>query len=175
MGKLLKIGWYVLYVRSRQEKKVDNLLKESHLESFLPLVKTVRQWSDRKKIIEAPLFPSYVFVKINSAQDFYKASSIEGACTFVRCGGEYALAQDDEIQKIKLFLGSKDVTNVSKSNDTLEVGEVMMIQYGSLAGLECEVLKVNNESKIVVRLNSINQSITATIPSQFLSKISKAV
>ncbi len=175
MGKLLKIGWYVLYVRSRHEKKVDNLLKESGLESFLPLVKTVRKWSDRKKLIEAPLFPSYVFVKINSAKDFYKASSIEGACTFVRCGGQYALAKEDEIQKIKLFLGSNDITNISNDRHDLEIGEIMQIQYGSLAGLECEVLKINNENKILVRLNSINQSITATIPPQFLSKISKAV
>ena len=65
MSKLLKIGWYVLYVKSRHERKVDDLLKENQLESFLPLVKTVRKWSDRNKIIQMPLFPSYVFVKIN--------------------------------------------------------------------------------------------------------------
>lgn len=175
MGKLINTGWYVLYVKSRHERKVDNLLKEVHLESFLPLVKTIRTWSDRKKMIELPLFPSYVFVKIESATDFHKAFSINGACTFVKCGSVYATIRDIEIQKIKFLLTTEDVIDIEKTTDRLEEGEIALIQYGAFTGLECEILNVNNNNKIVVRMNSINQNITATLPSHYLSKLSKAV
>ena len=175
MGKLLKTGWYILYVKSRHERKVDNLLKEVGLESFLPLVKTVRIWSDRKKTIEVPLFPSYVFVKIESARDFHKAFSINGACTFVRCGQAYSTIRESEINKIKFMLNTEDVKDIEKTTTVLEQGEIALIQYGAFTGLECEVLKINNSNKIVVRMDSLNQNITATLPGHYLSKLSKAV
>ncbi len=175
MGKLINAGWYVLYVKSRHERKVENLLKEVYLETFLPLVKTMRTWSDRKKMIEFPLFPSYVFVKIENPKDFYKAFSINGACTFVKCGSAYATIRDSEIQKIKFLLTTEDITNVERTTDRLEKGEIALIQYGAFTGLECEILNVNNNNKIIVRIDSINQSITATLPSHYLSKLLKAV
>lgn len=175
MGKLLKIGWHVLYVKSRHERKVDNLLREVGLQSFLPLVKTVRTWSDRKKVIEQPLFPSYLFVMIESAKDFYKVTSIDGACTFIKCGSVYATIRDSEIQKIKFLLSTDDIINVEKTTDRLEEGEIALIQCGAFTGLECEILNINNNNKIIVRMDSINQNIIATLPSHYLSKLSKAV
>lgn len=71
-------GWYALYVKSRCEKKVHKSLKDISLESFLPQVIKIRQWSDRKKTILKPLFPSYVFVNINSSLEFHKALSVNG-------------------------------------------------------------------------------------------------
>ena len=61
--------WYVVYVRSRYEKKVHQLLQEKGIESSLPLIKTVRIWSDRKKKVEVPLFKGYVFVYIDIQKD----------------------------------------------------------------------------------------------------------
>ena len=175
MGKLLKAGWHVLYVKSRHERKVDELLQEAGLETFLPLVKTIRVWSDRKKTIEIPLFPSYLFVKIESGNDFHTTFNIEGACTFVKCGNSYATIRDSEIQKIKFLLTTEDVVDVEKTTDRLEKGEIALIQYGAFTGLECEILNINNYNKIVVRMDSINQNITATLPSHYLSKLLKAV
>jgi transcription antitermination factor NusG len=175
MGKLLKAEWHVLYVKSRHERKVDELLKEVGLESFLPLVKTERVWSDRKKIIELPLFPSYVFVKIESGNDFHTIFNIEGACTFVKCGRAYATIRDSEIQKIKFLLTTEGVIDVERTTERLEEGEIALIQYGAFTGLECEILNINNYNKVVVRMDSINQNITATLPSHYLSKLSKAV
>ncbi|AXT56544.1 UpxY family transcription antiterminator [Aquimarina sp. AD1] len=175
MGKLLKTGWYVLYVRSRYERKVDELLKENGLESFLPIVTTIRKWSDRQKKLEIPLFSSYVFVNIKTSMDFHKTLSVEGACSFIRFGSEYGIVKDEEINKIKFLVDADSVKDIKVDNESYEEGEVMLIQYGSLAGIECEVININNENKIIVRLDSINQGITATVPSNYLSKISKAV
>lgn len=175
MRKTFKTGWYVLYVGSCQEKKVHNLLEENQIESFLPVVKTIRQWSDRKKVILKPLFPSYVFVKLNSAKDFSKALSIKGAYAYIRFGKEYARVREEEILKIKLFIEPDDIQDLQTSNEVLKVGEIRKINYGPLSGLECEILRINEKHKLLVRIESLQQNITATLPSYYLSELSLAV
>ncbi len=159
-------GWYVLYVKSRHEKKVHELLIESSIESFLPLIKTTRKWSDRKKVILKPLFPSYVFVKITSSLDFYKALSVYGASAYISFGVEYANVRDEEIDKIKLLLDSEHVSNIAVNADknVPVLGESRKINHGPLKGLECEILNVNNKNRLIVRIDSIRQSIIATVP-----------
>ncbi|MGY0408867.1 MAG: transcription termination/antitermination NusG family protein [Polaribacter sp.] len=93
------IGWHVIYVKYRWEKKVHESLQEISLESFLPQIKTIKQWSDRKKTVLKPLFPSYVFVNINTSLEFHKALSVNGACTYIRFGKEYAREQRKKLLK----------------------------------------------------------------------------
>lgn len=163
-------GWYVLYVKSRHEKKVHDLLREASLESFLPLIASERKWSDRKKNILTPLFPSYVFVNVNSSLEFYKALEFNGVYTYIRFGREYAKMTDHEIRKIRTILDLEGVTNV-KSDTQLKVGDSAKIAYGSLYGLECEILRVNSQSEVFVRfcIESLQQDITATIPTHLLT------
>jgi transcription antitermination factor NusG len=162
--------WYVLYVRSRHEKKVFNLLKEQSIEAFLPEVKTVRKWSDRKKTVIKPLFPSYVFVNIKNQLEFHNALSTHGACAYIRFGKEYAKVPGSVINRIKLLVNAEGVTEIETNVQLPRVGDVKKITVGSLSGLECEVLKVDNAKKIIVRIDSLRQNITATIPSYFLSQ-----
>ncbi len=158
-------GWHVLYVKSRWEKKVHESLKEISLESFLPQVKVVRQWSDRKKTILKPLFPSYVFVKTNSSLEFHKALSVNGACAYIRFGKEYARVTEKEIHQTKLLVKDRNITEIEMNIKLPKVGEVRRITSGPLNGLECEVLKVDNVNKIIVRIDSLQQNIVATISS----------
>ena len=158
------IGWYVLYVRSRWERKVYESLQEISLESFLPQIKTVRQWSDRKKTIKKPLFPSYVFVNIHSSLEFHKALSVNGACSYIRFGKEYACVTEKEINKIKLLVNDKHLTNIETTTKFPKVGETKRIDYGPLSGLDCKIIKVENFHKILVRIESIKQDIVATLP-----------
>ena len=66
----METKWYAVYTRPRFEKQVVKALLDQGIEGYLPLIKTMRQWSDRKKMVEVPLFSSYVFVHINrSAYD----------------------------------------------------------------------------------------------------------
>ena len=64
--------WYAIYVKSRHEKVIFSELQKKGIESSLPLMTTIRQWSDRKKKVEVPLFRSYLFVKIVQLDDNYK-------------------------------------------------------------------------------------------------------
>jgi transcription antitermination factor NusG len=164
MSKTLKTGWHVLYVRSCQEKRVHQLLQESQLESFLPMTKTIRKWSDRKKVIHKPLFPSYVFVYINSSLELYKALSVNGACAYIQFRRAYALVTEKEINQIKLLVGDENITDIETNVELPKVGETKKITYGPLNGLDCEIIEADNCNKIIVRIDSLNQNIVATIP-----------
>lgn len=168
-------GWYVLYVRSRHEKKVKNLLIENGMKPFLPIVKTVRNWSDRKKTVEIPLFPSYIFVNISSKKEFEKALSIDGACSYIRFGKEYAKATNEEITKIKMILNAGEVKDIQTSYRKPIKGDCHRIEHGPLSGLFCEIIRTGNSNKIVVSIDSIQQNIIATVPAYFLSELPKAV
>ncbi|MBC8757698.1 UpxY family transcription antiterminator [Kordia sp. YSTF-M3] len=165
------IGWHVLYVKSRWEKKVYESLKEISLESFLPQIKTVRQWSDRKKLVLMPLFPSYVFVNINTSLEFHKATSVYGACAFIRFGKDYAVVPEKEINQIKLLVGDSNIMDIEVDAQKLKVGEKKKIMYAPLNGMECEILNINNINKIVVRIESLQQCITAVVPPYYFESL----
>lgn len=164
-------GWHVLYVKSKHEKKVAALLDELSIESYLPLVKTIREWKDRKKVVFQPLFTSYVFVNVRSSLEFYKALSVNGACAYIRFGREYARVTDVEINKIKLLLDTEDISGLETTTDLPKIGETRKIFHGALRGLECEVLKVNNINKIIVRIDTLQQNITATLPTYYFKEM----
>ncbi len=86
MEKFTLSQWHVLYVKPRHEKNVEQSLKDRNIAVFLPLVNSIRIWSDRKKKISSPLFPRYVFAEIKSKVDFYLALSTIGVVNYVRFG-----------------------------------------------------------------------------------------
>ena len=74
--------WHVIYTKSKWEKKVDDLLMQKGFECWCPVQKQERQWSDRKKIIETPLFRSYVFIKA-CKEDYTQILSTNGVVNFL--------------------------------------------------------------------------------------------
>ena len=170
-----KTGWHILYVKPHWEKKVNESLQDISLESFLPLVKKIRQWSDRKKTITSPLFASYVFININSPLDFHKSLSVDGICTYVKIGNDYATIREKEINQIKLLVGDNKIKDIHTNTSLPNIGTIQKIIYGPLKGLECEILKIDNLNKIVVRIASLRQDITATLPNEYLTTFSKTV
>ena len=171
MDTKIKKGWHVLYVRLSQEKKVHQALIEESVESFLPLNKTVKQWSDRKKTILTPLFPSYLFVNIKSHLDFHKVTRME-SCAFLRFGSELGRISQKEIEQIKLFTSNEDITEITTTSVSLpNVGDKLKIEQGELSGFECEVYRLDNKNKVSVWLSSLRQNISATIPASYLQKI----
>jgi transcription antitermination factor NusG len=95
--------WYAIYTRPRWEKKVNTLLAEKGIESYCPLNKVRRKWSDRIKTIEEPLFKSYVFVRIRD-DERSNVRMTSGVVNFVYWDGKPALIRDKEIQNIRRFL-----------------------------------------------------------------------
>ena len=102
--------WYVVYTNPRAEKKVAQQLATIGVEVFCPVIKQVRQWSDRKKIVEAPLFSSYIFVNVDE-DNRNIVFSVKGAVRFLFWLGKPAVVKQEEIQEIKNWLDTQLTSN----------------------------------------------------------------
>ncbi|MBC8173353.1 MAG: UpxY family transcription antiterminator [Chitinophagales bacterium] len=160
--------WYVLYVRSRAEKKVKDRLDRLRIETFLPLVKVVRQWSDRKKHVQVPLFNGYLFLFIHP-DDFLKVKMIEGVVDFVKYEKRYATIRPGEIETIRKFLETG--IHLEATPDTFAPGEKVKINFGPLHDSVGELIEIRNEKHFIVRIEVINQILKVSVPVQYLEKI----
>lgn len=146
--------WHVIYTKSKWEKKVDELLMQKGFESWCPVQKKERQWSDRKKIIEEPLFRSYVFVKASFAQR-NEILAVNGVVNFLYFEKKPAIIRDKEIETIKKYLGEsyQSIQVVDMSN--LPPQTKVSITNGLFMGQKGEVIKAGKKN-VFVRLESIN-------------------
>jgi transcription antitermination factor NusG len=142
-----KNKWLVVYTKSRWEKKVDKLLKTQNIQSFCPLVKTNRRWVDRNKLIELPLFSSYLFVN-GDQKELLKVRQTIGVVNFVHHCGKPATLNDTEIERIRSLVDNyHDIETVSLPR--IKVGDIMKIQDGVLLDWQGEVLKIQGKSVIM--------------------------
>lgn len=139
--------WYAVYTKPRWEKKVYRLLVEKGVESYCPLNKVQRKWSDRTKIIEEPLFKSYVFVKV-SDEERQNIRMVNGIVNFVYWLGKPAIIKDREIDTIKLFL--KDYNDISVGHIDLRSKDKIRIKSGIFMDHEGEVLEVKSNYVTVI-------------------------
>ncbi len=134
--------WLAVYTRPRWEKKVNQLLTEKGLESYCPLNKIKRKWSDRVKIVEEPLFKSYVFVKV-SDEDRSTVRMTNGAINFVYWDGKPAVIKEKEIVAIKRFLDEYE--NVEARPSELRINQRVRITNGTFMDQEGKVLDVRKK------------------------------
>ena len=161
--------WYAVYTKSRWEKKVHRLLQEQQVESYCPLNKVHRKWSDRIKVVQEPLFKSYVFVRITEA-DKTSIRMINGVVNFVYWLGKPAIIKDREIETIKRFL--IEYEDVEVLAVALEPDTRVRIRDGVFMDKEGIVTKVMR-NKVQVMINSIGYVLTAVIPSKRVTVIKK--
>lgn len=121
---------------------MNQLLKEKGVESYCPLNKVRRKWSDRMKIVEEPLFKSYVFVKVND-EDRSAVRMTAGAINFVYWQGKPAVIKEKEIAAIKKFLDEYE--NVEAKPMDLKVSQRVRITTGTLMDQEGKVLDLNRK------------------------------
>ncbi|HEU0109754.1 MAG TPA: UpxY family transcription antiterminator [Flavisolibacter sp.] len=151
--------WYAIYTKPRWEKKVNTLLKQKGIESYCPLNKVPRKWSDRVKIIEEPLFKSYVFVKVTD-EDRISVRMTDGVVNFVYWNGKPAVIKDKEIQVIKRFLDEYE--NVEAIKLDLKPDERVVVTAGPMMGQEGKVIEVRNKKAKVV-IDSLGYMLVAFI------------
>jgi len=151
--------WLAIYSRPRWEKKVNQLLLEKGFESYCPLNKVRRKWSDRVKVVEEPLFKSYVFVKV-SEEDRTAVRMTSGVINFVYWEGKPAVIKEKEINTIKRFLNEHENVEVQPIN--LQVRQRVKITTGPLMDQEGEVLSL--QRKVVkVAIDSLGYMLVAYI------------
>lgn len=135
--------WYALYTKPRWEKKVAALLTQKGLENYCPLNKVLKQWHDRKKLVEEPLFSSYVFVFVTPTE-VAEIKKTEGIINFVYWLGKPAVVREEEITAIKNFLGEHKEVRLEKTRINVE-DRVQIIQ-GPLMHKEGTVMEVYHKT-----------------------------
>ncbi len=153
--------WFAIQTRPRHEKSVSAELQEKGISAFLPVISTTRQWSDRRRVVELPLFSQYVFVRI--AQNLNTRVSVlrtNGVTSFVGPRGIGVPIPDPEIERIQRVVAQ----GVSVSPHVfLNVGKRVRIRGGALDGLEGILTAVNGDQTLVLSVQLIQRSLAIRI------------
>ena len=163
-------SWYVLYTKPRWERKITSQLSDIGIESYCPLNLVERNWSDRKKLVQEPLFRCYVFVRVN-AENIIKPLEINGVFHYV-CGMKKPVpVRDKEIEVIRRFLfeyGSVKLEKISVGvNDAIE------ILYGPFMEKTGQIMQVN-DNYVKVAISSLGYSLVATVSRSGIRKLESA-
>jgi transcription termination/antitermination protein NusG len=164
-------NWFVFYTKSRQEKKVNELLAKRGFKTFLPLHKVLRQWTDRKKKVEVPLFNSYIFV-FDFEHKISEILQVPGIAWNIKLAGKPAILRDNELQVIQRFIATGfTLESTAVDRNLLKSGERAKIMDGPLKGVEGVVLGAADSQSFNVVLEGIDQLIRVQIPAFLLKKL----
>lgn len=161
-------SWYAIYTKPRWEKKVHRQLTEMGLNSYCPLNQVKRKWSDRVKLVEEPLFKSYVFVELLQ-KEMQEVRMTTGVVNFVYWLGKPAVIRQEEIETIQRFL--KEYSQVQALPLTLKPQQRIKMNRGLLINKEGVVRKVLNSRKVEVILESIGFKLVAIVDTGDLEAI----
>ena len=164
-------NWYAIFTKPRSEKKVYQRMKDNEIEAFLPLVKTVRQWSDRKKTLEVPLIPSYIFVHMPE-KELYKTLPIQGTVSVLKHLGKPARIREVEIDNLRILSNNSESHNITQGI-SVSKGDDVEVTNGPFMGLIATCVNEGKNHRVVVNIDSLGSSFNVNIPLSFLRKIKK--
>jgi len=142
--------WYAIYTKVNQEKKIQSLLVEQNIDCYLPLTKSLKQWSDRKKWIEQPLFRCYVFVRVSNIE-FFKVLHTYGVVNYVSFGGKPQTIPNLQIENIRTIIKQQE-KEVVLTKEHIAKGVKVEVLHGALKGIQGEVVQIRGQSRILIRL-----------------------
>lgn len=121
-----------------------------------------RVWTDRVKLVRVPMFPSYVFINLTSLSDYFEGLNADGVLQYVKFGGTNARVSDKVIHNLQLVSDHGNEVEISYSR--FEEGQQLTIQEGPFTGMHCEVVRVNNKEKILVRVGLLQRNVLMELP-----------
>jgi len=160
--------WYPVYTRSRAEKKAYEELVKKGITCYLPLKKTAKQWSDRKKIVEEPLIKSYLFVYI-STKEHAEVLMTNGISRFLYFSGKIASMPDKQIEDLKLLLATDVELEVLEYD--IKAGEKVIIKAGPFKGMLAETVSIHNKQRLILRLENMGVAIEINTSIAFVEKM----
>jgi transcriptional antiterminator RfaH len=160
--------WYPVYTQSRAEKKACRELLNKGIETYLPLHRQMKQWSDRKKWIEEPLIKSYLFVRIHQHQQT-EVLMTNGISRFIYFSGKVESMPDRQIEDLKLLLASAYELEITE--EELQPGEKIIIKAGSLKGMHGEIIEYRSQKQLLLRLGDIKCNIIVNVPASLIERL----
>ena len=155
-------SWYAIRVNARHEKRVAQLLAGAEFQVYLPLVRTLRQWSDRRKMVEVPLFPGYLFVHcaMDGPNRVRLLSASRSVLAIVGSGPRPVPIPSIEIESIRSLLqADTQVTTLAR----LVRGARVRVMDGPLAGVEGVVVSRRGGRRIVCSVKLLGRSVRADL------------
>ena len=163
--------WIAVYTKSRHEKVVIQELENKNIEAYCPIFKERRQWSDRKRWVDFPLFRSYVFAKIELKNSIYILQTM-GVHHIIKFQGNISIIPDEIIQNIKSMIdGGFTIEQV----EYFVKGDEVIVVDGPLKGMDGIVVNIKNENKLVLKVAAIQQAIAVQIHPGYLKPKKKNV
>jgi len=154
-------NWYAVQTYARHEKAVAQRLQERGVTTFLPLVNEVHRWSDRKKVVQVPLFGCYVFAKsVPSSAERLRILRAEGVLGLVGSRGEGSPIPEHEIESVRLLLQGKLPWT---EHPFLQIGQRVRVRSGALAGIEGVLTSRAGERTLVISIETIQRSLSVRV------------
>ena len=164
-------NWYAVSTRPNAEKKVFERMSANSYEAYLPLVSSIREWSDRKKKIETPLISTFVFVKLDPTR-IYEVLKIQGALGILKYLGKPAIIKEQEIENLKILMN--DTSEVSKlENIDFERGDDVLVTKGPFMGLVAQSVIIKGKRRIIVSIEALGSVMEVNLPLSFVIKVGK--
>ncbi|KAA0208196.1 MAG: UpxY family transcription antiterminator [Ignavibacteriaceae bacterium] len=166
-----KRDWLVIRTRPRWEKKVYNQIVKGNINAFLPLITTIKKWSDRKKKVEIPMFNSYIFVNVNKLERQQAIQGTLGAMNYIFYNGRPARVSEQEINSIKISLRSPEKVRIE--NNLVMKGDYVEITSGPFMGMNGIITEIRGNYKLTVNLYELSMSLNIVINPNEIKKIEK--
>lgn len=165
------LNWYAVYTRPRSEKKLAEALSQLGIETYLPLLRTRKKWSDRYKRVEEPLFASYVFVRIDFERQSLSVLKTVQAVTFVTTAGEASAISETDMELLRLAVDNFAESLTIRDTSALAAGETVRIKDGPFAGKEAVIERIQGKTLVVVAFPALNKSVQVEIPVEQLTRL----
>jgi transcription antitermination factor NusG len=159
--------WYALHTRSRHEKLVNEELSKKGIETFLPLRKITRHWSDRAKEIELPLFSGYLFVNI-PLKEKLKVLGTRGSVRLVGFHLYPSPVPEGELSAVRRFVEEEIPID---PYPYLARGDRVYVRSGPLKGIEGFIVRKDKHMRLVISLDLLMQSVSMQIDEALVEKI----
>lgn len=151
--------WYVTCTFPRHEKRVAQQLAEHGIGAFLPLYATARRWKDRRKVIDLPLFPGYVFVQMK-VEDRTDILRLPGVVRLICFQGRPARIESSEIANLRYGLIGR---GVAQPHPYLKIGRRVRVRSGPMAGLEGILVRKKDLFRVVLSVSLIQRSVSVEV------------
>ena len=158
-GAVLEPHWYALYTSARHEKQVAKVLERKQLEVFLPLYESLRRWKDRRVLLELPLFPGYLFVRI-PLRERLEILKVTGTVRCVAFSGKPVPLPDKELELLRQGLNSG---GHATPHPYLRIGHRVRVKNGPFGGLEGILLRRKDRYRVVLSLELIMRSVAVEV------------
>ena len=151
--------WYAIYTSSRHEKRVADLLTNREINCYLPLYRSVRRWQDRRKEVDLPLFPGYLFVQIPLTSRL-QVVTVPGVVQIVSFDGKPAPVAESEIESLRLGLSK---ANGIEPHPYLKVGRRVRVRCGPLTGMQGILIRRKERFRLVLSIDLIMRSVSVEL------------